>query len=440
MRGIFIIGSLAIMLIPMFKGAESRKRHYVLIRRVYSKGNRYPYLVPNRCMILVICEMISSVAYLFSAYTNYQFHSTDIALHMGRQQQWYLPHWYVLPWIPSYLGVMLSSWGLCHSCLFNVDGKVKSKLTRILSPMVYNTIWMSWTLITLGSMLYWSIHLGTALFDLQLKLDDLIGLLEHAARSWDRHHDSSKINLQAMFDERDALFIGLSISRRTIIGWSVNLIVLAVVLSFFYVLVVRLLLRMLKQVLRIRDMNFLNEGTNRSSPMWSELEDEFRYLSRSSVVIAVSIAVQVLEVVFQIINGKRVNVSTMDPTTRLKFRIGSALISQFPGVFMAPALLLQSWRIFTERSTADESDFHQVTSKTDHRSLPEMSSQLLGWNTTVCWSEESETSVVNFPGLREIQSTASGQKIRSSEFIDPDKTLNVNIEIVRSTLVTQDLM
>lgn len=201
------------------------------------------------------------------------------------------------------------------SSLCNVDGKNKSKLARILTPMVYNSIWISWTSITLASMLYWSISLGMVFFDLQLKTADLIGLLEHAAKSWDRYHDFSKIGFQTMFNERDAIFVGLSNARRTIIGWSINLIVLAAALSIvsydwtgwlgrnsllvvhrtsrsvkncaaeikawflaqqFYGLVVRLLLRMLKQVLRIRDLSFLAEGSNRSSTMWAELEDEFR--------------------------------------------------------------------------------------------------------------------------------------------------------------------
>ncbi|KAH9820766.1 hypothetical protein DFH28DRAFT_634886 [Melampsora americana] len=439
MRGIFVLGSLAIMLIPMFKGSQSRKHHYFLVRRVYSNGDpgRFPYLVPNRCMVIVICEMISSVAYLFSAYVNYQFYSTDIVLYLGRQQQWYPPHWYALPWIPSYLGIMLSSWGLCHSCLFDVDGKDKGKLARILTPMVYNSIWMSWTLITIGSMLYWSISLGIVFLDLQLKSNDLISLLRHAAKSWDSHHDLSRIDLRKMSNVGNSIFTGWNYMRPMIIGWSVTLIVLAGVLLCFYVFVVRLLLRMLKQVLRIRDMNFLNEASQDS--MWAELEDEFRFLSRSYFVITVIILVQVLEVIFQIISGEHIDVSKFQHSTRLNFRIGSALITQVPGIFMGPALLLQSWRIFTERFTADESDFHNVSSKSDQRSLPQMSAQLLGWNSTVCWSRESELEVTNFPGLREIQMTDSGYKLASTESIHIEQSLPLSIDILRCTVVTHDV-
>ncbi|KAH9821915.1 hypothetical protein DFH28DRAFT_1120237 [Melampsora americana] len=76
MRTVIIMSCISIMVIPLFKGAAVQKRHYTLIRRVYTQQwRKTPYLVPNRCMIIAICETISGALYLLSAIGSYYFYS-----------------------------------------------------------------------------------------------------------------------------------------------------------------------------------------------------------------------------------------------------------------------------------------------------------------------------------------------------------------------------
>lgn len=426
MRGTTILICVGIILVPVFKGPESRKKHFFLIRRVYPKGmsgNDVPFLVPNRCMIIAICELFSSFIYLMTAYSNYIY---DSATEYPHGLTIYLVTWYCLAWLPAYLGIWFSTWSLVHACLRNVDGTPNRRL-RFLTPRVYNVIWTSWPIIVVVIAAYWAVRISIITCSISILMGHGERLLKKLAKRWDVYHDFSRIPLGTLFVIRDSLFRNKDALQSEASFCAESWIAFGLVLGTCYITTVRILLRMLRQVLRIRDSE--TWILQAKSPIWSELEKEIRFLSGSSLVLTLAIGSQVCAAVFQSLSAR----SLTDP----RWRIGSAIVDHLPGIFMVPAQLIQSWRILSERSVADGSEFRDIPLALKYKEFPQMTSQLLGWDTSAWCGSDADLEITNFPGLREVISTPSYQfeAPSTSGHTDPDKSV-LDIKVVRSTVIT----
>ncbi|EGG01884.1 uncharacterized protein MELLADRAFT_72859 [Melampsora larici-populina 98AG31] len=426
MRVVFILGCAGIMFIPVFKGSNSRNRYFYLLRKVYPEsGNGMPYLVPNRCTSIVVCELLTSVLYMLSGCFNYMYYS-GVGKQRGPKQL--IMMWFIIAWLPSYVGMVMASWALCYACLCDVEGTKNKKYSRILTPMVYNSIWISWSLVAIAVPSYWTVHSIRQLTEVERHLHQVLPLLEQASLSWDAHHDFGILAHSELVSRINSLLEAWYDVDSVITGFAITWIVLGAALAFFYIFVVCVLLHMLKQVLRMREADAMTVNAKWSSTILRELQKEFQFLFRSSFVIVLSICAQVCEASLMVFVSRRMDI--------MPWRIAGTVLCQFPGIFMAPALLLQSWRIFTERST-DESEFCRVPLNPVTEGIPKLSSQLLGWDTTVCWKEERDTGEGSFPGLRPINTLAKSATCRESLISSPDVE---NIHITRSTVITQDVI
>lgn len=428
MRGILIVVCIAIMVIPLGKGPASRKKHWFLFRRIYSRPGRCtPYVVPNRSMIIAVGELCSSILYMVAACENYEIYK-----HLGLRPGsigWYLILWYGLTWLPSYIGIMLSAWSLCYACLCDVAEIKNSRFPRMLTPAVYNAAWSSWLIISIALMAYWSILIARNCHATEMIVNRILELLRRAAFSWETD-GTTQISWSVFVHELTLSAHQVDEIGTLIYGWCITWIVLAVLLAVFYLFTVQLLLRMLNQILCKRELDAMVVDAQLSSPIWPELEKEFRFLCKSSSLVTLSILSQIAEVAYQTYSGKNL--------VKLNWRIASAIATQLPGVFMTPALLVQSWRIVTERS--DESKFQQVPLAFGDQNIPQMTSHILGWDTTVFWDNERELESSNFPGLHEVQSTKS-KKTEDDVRVNMQATLRNptdDISVVRSTVVTRE--
>ncbi|EGG04616.1 uncharacterized protein MELLADRAFT_72339 [Melampsora larici-populina 98AG31] len=218
MRVAFIFVCAGIMIIPVFKGSDSRKRHYYLVRRVYPEGgNGMPYLVPNRCMIIVVCELVTSVLYVVLGCLNYSFYS-NVSSHQDPRPVTMV--WFVIAWLPSYVGMVMATFGLCYACLCDVDGTKNKKYSRILTPIVYNSIWISWSLLAIGMISYWAVRSVQDANELQMNLQHTFPLLKKASVSWDAHHDFGKVPIKALLNYMVVLFRNWSHMDLTLVGWA----------------------------------------------------------------------------------------------------------------------------------------------------------------------------------------------------------------------------
>lgn len=425
LRGLVIFSCLAIISIPIGKGGANRSSNFYLVRRIGSqKKNSTTYLVPNRSMIIAVTELLSSLIYVISAVINYRFYTEAKMLRSAG----YLSVWYGIAWLPSSLGIWCSGWALAHACLCDVQGNKNTRSSRILTPVIYNTLWVSWIIFAIVVTLYWTIRSVFIFDELDYTIRHLKSALGAASNSWDNHHDFSRIHLGSLMMKRDAVLEKMSHLSSNNLGWSRTWMVLAAPLAVFYVFTAQVLLHKLREVLRLRESETWTPNLKCTLAIWQELEEEFRFLSRCTVIIFLTVVSQIGVMVFQSYSSEHLD--------KLDWRIGSALMTQLPGVIMAPSILFQSWRIFANRNSADESAFHLVPSNEMSEKLPQMASQLLGWNFTVDFDLELKTEVINFPGLAALD-------LMSSEAIkdDPEQfTRNNSLDIcvVRSTVVTQD--
>ncbi|EGF97668.1 uncharacterized protein MELLADRAFT_114163 [Melampsora larici-populina 98AG31] len=264
-----------------------------------------------------------------------------------------------------------------------------SRFPRMLTPAVYNFTWMSWLNITIALNAYWTICIARNCHEAEITVIRILDLLRRAAVSWEIN-GTAQISWSDLSHELSISVQIVSETSMIINGWCITWIALAVALAV-------LLLRMLNQILCKRELDTMVVDARLSSPIWQELEAEFKFLCRSSSLVTLSIISQLFEAVFQMYTAKNL--------VKLNWRIASAIVTQLPGVFMTPALLVQSWRILTERS--DESKFQQVPLAFEDQALPQMTSHILGWDTTAFWDNETELETVNFPGLCEAQSIDS---------------------------------
>ncbi|KAH9811050.1 hypothetical protein DFH28DRAFT_983541 [Melampsora americana] len=421
LRGMTVLICVGIVIVPLIKGAKSRKKHFLLIRRVYSEGrNQTPYIVPNRCLVIVICELFSSLIYLMTAYSNYIYDSaTEYPQGVTNQ----IVTWYEFAWLPAYVGIWISTWSLVHSCLRNVDGTQRHRL-RFLTPRVYNFLWTSWPILVIFITTYWAVRINTLTNSIDIIMSYTEKLLRKSAKNWDVHQDFSKIPLGTLIMNRDSLFRYRDVLRNLAFFCTGSWMAFGLVLGICYLTTVRILLRMLRQVLRIRDTEAWI--LKAQSPIWRELEQEIRFLSGCSWALTLAIGSQVCASIFQLLSARHLT----DP----KWRIGSSIVDHLPGIFMVPVQLLQSWRILSEHSVADESEFRNIPLDVKDKEFPQMTSQLLGWDTSAWFGSDADLEITNFPGLREVSSHIF-EPPSTSGHSDPDKS-NLDIKVVRSTVIT----
>lgn len=422
MRGIIILICAAIILTPVFKGVASRKKHLFLIRRVYMEhGQQMPYIVPNRSMIIALCELVSSTLYVITAYSNYRYDSEP---DYPRGPVGYVFTWYGIAWLPAYLGIWLSTWSLIHACLSNVEG-TGNKGTRFLIPVVFNSIWKSWSLVVIGVTSFWAVRGVRIMTLIEGNMLQAATLLKESAESWDLNRSFAGIPIGSILELRNRLFMFQDQLKYTSWRWAGCWISFAVVLAVCYLTTVRSLLRMLRELLRIRDSDIWIRQARPT--IWQEVDREICFLSRSSIAIALAIFSQICVSIYQCLSGAHLR--------HPNWRIGSAIINQLPGIFMVPAQLFQSWRIFSERSVLIEPQLHKISAK--HHDLPQATSQLLGWDTTMYWGREPYMETSNFSGLCEVPTRLSTGSSNGSIHFDPEKA-GMNIKVMRSTVVTRD--
>ncbi|KAG0147438.1 hypothetical protein CROQUDRAFT_722325 [Cronartium quercuum f. sp. fusiforme G11] len=414
-RGLVMLSCVAIMIIPFYKGSASRKEHSWLIARRYSiQGSRIPYLVPNRSMVITLCEFFSNGMYFSLACINYLVISLK-TYHVFSHN--------------SYLGIWLAGWGLGYACLCNVKGSRRPKFARIFTPMVYNLVWISGSIIPIILMVYWASMTGHTAHSLENRTVFLFTLLAEAAVSWEKDHDLSKISLTTLFTEGQAILKTVEVLSWQLRQWGISWTILAIVVAFFYLFTAQYLLGMMKNLFLLRDTEKLTCREELGFFVWAELEKEFRFLFGSCVVICLALVCEVGAAIYQSLSSGHLD--------SVQWMTASAIIGHLPGIVISPCLLFQSWRIFTGRHAANEALFHEATSGYTTQELPALASQLLGWDTTVHWGHDTLLEVENFPGLRHL---VENERSHIDDRISDPNSQNspIKISITRSIVTAND--
>ncbi|KAG0143559.1 hypothetical protein CROQUDRAFT_717119 [Cronartium quercuum f. sp. fusiforme G11] len=426
-RAVLIAISAGIILLPAFRGPESRKRHYYLVRRVYSTEYRgMPYLVPNRSMVITLGEFCSSVFYLISVCMHYRFYTAPI---MPRGTA--LPLWYCITGLPSAVGIWMAGWGLFFACFCNVpDTKKRDRNSWTLAPRLYNFLWISWVLVVVSSITAGAIKVMHDWDRLEGKITRIIQEINQAADLYDLYHEVSLLHMTSILAQRDAIYQALRQLTSTIDMICYFAIVFYLTLGVFYLVTISYLLRLCSNVLSLRVKEWVAPQVQSCSVVWMELEAEFKYQSRLSVGILLTIGCQICWLIYEWL------VSSHWDVARIKLSLG--LLDQLPGVFAAPTLLFQSWRIIGERYSADESTLGQVSADLDSNQLPHLAAKLLGWDSTEHWGIRPSIQLDAFSKLGDVNDSVSDESNFGCAPTGKTNNLVSGISIQRITATTED--
>ncbi|KAH9822336.1 hypothetical protein DFH28DRAFT_1119289 [Melampsora americana] len=358
-------------------------------------GSSIPYIVPNRSMIISLCEFVSNGTYSTLAMISYIYFFGD---HDHRMEE-LMSVWYgiaVLPYVEDLsfeilkaedVEIILFS-GLILA--FRLQLGVSCMPARLLTPVIYNLAWIFWLLFMILTTLYLASTAGeveVSTFELAYPLSEM---LQRAAKLWNMGQTLSKSSTEELFAQTDVVLGKVELLSWKFREWGYVWIVLGIFLTMLYVSTSCCLLRTVKRLISSREL------TNLSRPgvpiAQIELEKEFRFLSRSCLIISITLGLDIALAVFTTLYSSHLE--------RPIWVTAEALICHIPGLFMSPFLLYQSWRILTGNNAAEDSEFHEATQTTQTRRMLDLPSHLLGWNTTLEWSKyEPKIENENFSGL-----------------------------------------
>lgn len=397
-----MISCVAIVLIPFYKGSASREKHSWLFRRHYlSDGSSIPYIVPNRSMIISLCEFVSNGMYLTLAVISHMYFSGN----HDRMEE-LMSVWYGVAVLPSYLGISLAAWSLVYACLCDVQGSDRGRVARILTPTVYNLAWIFWSLFIILITLYLASAAGeveVSTFELAYPLSVM---LQRAVNLWNQGQTLSTSSTADLLARTDVVLAKVELLSSKFGEWGCVWIVSGIFLAIFYVFTACYLLRIVKRLLSSRGV------TNLSLPGASmaqiELEQEFKFLSRSCLIISITLGLDIAAAFFTTLYSSHLE--------RPIWVTAEALVCHIPGLFMSPVLLFQSWRILTGNNVAEDSEFHEATQTPQTRYVIDLPSHLLGWNTALEWSKYEPTKETeNFSGLCQKDSVEEFSNIESEK-------------------------
>ncbi|KAH9816030.1 hypothetical protein DFH28DRAFT_1160691 [Melampsora americana] len=397
-RALAMLSCVACVIIPFSRGSVSRERHSWIFRRHYLQGNnKIPYIVPNRSMILSICEFFSNaISKVFLKLPIGSFENLHESQYLSGHDPFSLARvttiWYGVAGIPSYLGIWLAAWGLFYSCICDVKGKRRGKLARIFSPIVYNTIWMSWPILVTSFMTFWAIAVGQAEKDVMDLSKSVYNLLLDASKFWNDPKSLPNSPMGELLVKGQLVIVKVDLLASRFRLWGCVWIFLACLLAIFYVWTAFYLLGMIRSMMVMREQEKLTGPKHFTTLIVSELEKEFRWLIVSCLIISLTLILDIMAAIVFVFYSWHIT------SPSKTWELATVIMCQIPGLVMSPAVLFPSWRILTGRNAADEARFHEAIMKNSNTEYtPDLSSLLLGWDTTINWSEtESEE---NFPGL-----------------------------------------
>ncbi|EGG06065.1 uncharacterized protein MELLADRAFT_107088 [Melampsora larici-populina 98AG31] len=357
-RILMMFSCVIIIILPIWRGEASRQKHFWIFRRRYLDEYKVPYIVPNRPLVVAVCEFCSSGLYLLLAAFNYKAFSTP-----NFTQSIHLT-------ICSYIGIWLSGWSLCHACLYNCKNS-RQRGYWLFRPFAFNLMWSSWLVVVVLTNAACATLLDRACTVAYYHYNRLMAILQAASEEWTSTKPYDLETLKNILKEENVLLDSCGTVSSRMSTWYVAWIIFGVPLALFYVFTALYLLRLVGNLLKKCQTAALSCRQN----VGPDRPGKRRFLVAHSSLIALVLLCEVAVPTFQLFVSWNVESSF--------WRTGSAIVVMTPSTFISPALLFQSWRLLTERNTADESEFNQAASMASDIQLPIFASRLLNTGESV---------------------------------------------------------
>ncbi|MBW0524146.1 hypothetical protein O181_063861 [Austropuccinia psidii MF-1] len=357
------LGCLALILTPIFRGRRSRKRHLWLVRKRYpTLESNAPYFVPNSSLIIAICELLSSGSYLMLACLNYsrfkqKLADTNEVLHIT------LTIGYGISFLPTFLGVWLTGWGLLYSC-HCPNQNIKKQVIHFFSPRIYNAFWIIGCVLVVVVIANWAIVVESILESCWNARNQLFELLSTIPPLLLKRHVPIDHGLAKLLEARRSEYLkSLSKVIKILRAWAGLWLGFEFFLIAFYIFILQRLAKLIRRLLRFceaEEFEILNGPGSANNPKpvskrevhksvvaLSAFRQQLRFLALYNFSITL------------VLLGEAASASTQfyacgrftDPNLMGLLSI----VVMVPSTFLSPVLLYQSWRIVTERSVTEAS-------------------------------------------------------------------------------------
>lgn len=121
----------------------------------------------------------------------------------------------------------------------DVDSKNNNKKPWVLTPRVYNSIWISWTFIITALILFWVVKVTIEFSKIERLIIQIIQALNDAADAWDIAVDYSKLHVKEVLAMRDAVYKDLDILAKSVERFCGFLVVFSGVLALVSTMISR---------------------------------------------------------------------------------------------------------------------------------------------------------------------------------------------------------
>ncbi|KAG0144573.1 hypothetical protein CROQUDRAFT_615849 [Cronartium quercuum f. sp. fusiforme G11] len=384
-----IVCCVSVIIIPFKSGQESRKNNLWLYRKRFVKEFETPYYLPNSSMGVAITQLFTSICFItfiFLAYRSYQSPAF--------QRACYLLTWYGFSYLPGYIGLYVTAWNACLTCLTfrGRDGRAQ-ELCRYLPPKVVNVMVLTVPMALIVFCVTICVLVGEAIRDFNKSYESLDTALQSASESWARKDGEVNLGLLLLGIEK----LGNAVDhlsrncRLSTSGWMFWILLLLLCYAF----AVSFLLRLLKKCVieysstASSEINtcFANPAIQAEASEEGSIPQVEDALTHWTFVPAARASKLKLEKCFSymvrhcsfmflaILYDLAVTVVMYHASSHLietKWRSVSLLVSLFGTILVSPAMILQAWRAFTERDCFQNSPSVDQNRdlKSNHKNVP----------------------------------------------------------------------
>ncbi|MBW0473172.1 hypothetical protein O181_012887 [Austropuccinia psidii MF-1] len=362
-KAITAFGCMALIFIPIFRKRSSSKTHWWLIRRQYLEThNDTPYLVPNRSLVVAVCELMSSLTYIMLAGMSYVRLKHQISHH----QTLIIILCYGISFLPTFIGLWLAGWGLLYSS-HCPHKKIKSQFTRIFSPRVFNLSWVTGSILFVIIVMQWGILLERYVRVFRQKQEDLVSFSDTAGVLFSNStYRADELVLKELKAKETALNDEFHKLIALFEAWAACWVVLEIFLIVFYIFIFQRLVKLIRRLLRLCEAEkfvILNKSDINNSPKDSS-EDQKSVAAISAFRKRLQfLALYIFSISLALLGEVAVafaNFYASQRLTNLALISVLSILIMLPSTFLSPILLFQAWQVISQRSVPESDEYESI--------------------------------------------------------------------------------
>lgn len=353
---VVIVICFCLLIIPVTRGQDARKRHFWLYKKHHLPSSNTPYYIFNSGLITIISQLVSSI--FFETYILLNFQSLKSPEFARRI---YIHVWLELSWLPGYYGFHVTAFSSLYTSICS-PRLASSHLQSFVRPRLLNMLVFAIPVLVTIQTVVWALLLFTNTKKQNQTYLDFASAALESSNAWNssvgvQTSDSTLVlsRLTTYLHICDKFVV---IARWAAVCWSL----IGLVLAAFYAFAAAILIKLLKHCMNVaggtvshftRTLEYHVETPGavgmsfgsiklKAQPAIKRLNEGYVYLVGHCSVMTVCL---LLDGIIGIIIAIETERTVTDP----KWRIVGNWITLVGSCFISVAMLIQSWRMLTER-------------------------------------------------------------------------------------------